>query len=766
MFYVKNIYIYIRINTMVDKIKDMLQRTLSFLIDSKKLFIYLTVSLIFIFFSQLFLDRPFLLLNDQAIEYHALYSEWLRLVRGFFENGSFPFYSWNTFLGTDFYSSMTFYVNGDIFLPILLLFNKIEDGLFFETILLIYISATLFKLYLKSFGVKNSTAMFVVPYVYALNGLVGLYFGNYMFHRFYAFLPLLFYGIEKYLNKRNPIVFIIAVVILYLQSFYFMFPTSMFLIIYFTFSYIYKFNEIVFRDYILKALKLIFYYLIGFGLVGFIIIPTIIYALNSPRLAEVNVFGFTWPLKVLIGMIFNLFSGPFPVYTSIPNIFQSGFDGHEYWYSFYISSVFIIFIIEYFLNRGKSKKKIFLYTYIAILIVLLFYPINRLFHAFAEPSLRLSFIFVFFMLLHVAIIIDNDEFTFKKHHRNYIVLTLIFLIFILIKLGILELPTHKYHVFFITISIINICFSYYFLIKKKFNILFIWLIIEVVFNISISNYYLNKNFYRYEPNLIQEYVDYYQEIDSDLLFRTYIDPIHFKPLSNLNLNQSLVYNYMSTSTYVSFYEPAIREFLTINDVNWHIININNPDLLKLLGVKYYIVENENEIPENVNSEFISKINYLSVYKDINSLPLGYTFSNFSNIDKKDKTNINWLNELLVKVEDLNSLANIQPSERAYLKITDRYQNGLVGSITLNSEQVLFLSIPNNKGWKIYVDEVLTTPIDVDGGFIGLRLSAGEHLLKMYFVPVGFKQGVLLSGFSGIVLVSVLIFNKIKKGKLW
>lgn len=102
------------------------------------------------------LKKPFLLGNDQWFQYNIFYKEWIRLVINFFETGSLPMYSYNMYLGTDFYSAMGYYCTGDIFLPLLLLFqNNIELGLLVESILCIYISAILMYIFFCKYGVKK-----------------------------------------------------------------------------------------------------------------------------------------------------------------------------------------------------------------------------------------------------------------------------------------------------------------------------------------------------------------------------------------------------------------------------------------------------------------------------------------------------------------------------------------------------------------------------------------------------------------------------------
>ena len=202
--------------------------------NSKKILIVdtLIVSFFVLLFSSI-LKRPFLLANDQLYQYNIFYREWLKLIEDFFNNGIWPFYSWNMYLGSDFYSAMGYYCTGDIFLPILFLFkNNLEIGLIIETIICFYISTLSFNHLLLKLKTKNEDARLLITIAYGLGGMVSLYFGNYMFHRFYAFLPFLLIGTIVYFDNKKPFIFILSVCVLFLENYYFMFPSLLFLFMY------------------------------------------------------------------------------------------------------------------------------------------------------------------------------------------------------------------------------------------------------------------------------------------------------------------------------------------------------------------------------------------------------------------------------------------------------------------------------------------------------------------------------------------------------
>ena len=94
-----------------------------------------------------------------------------------------------------------------------------------------------------------------------------------------------------------------------------------------------------------------------------------------------------------------------------------------------------------------------------------------------------------------------------------------------------------------------------------------------------------------------------------------------------------------------------------------------------------------------------------------------------------------------------------------LNIEERYKNYFKANIDLDNDNVLLIPIPNNKGWNIKVNGEKVTPISVNGGFIGLELSAGHNDIEMNFMSPYFKIGLIL---SCIGIVSLVVIVKREK----
>ncbi len=100
---------------------------------------------------------------------------------------------------------------------------------------------------------------------------------------------------------------------------------------------------------------------------------------------------------------------------------------------------------------------------------------------------------------------------------------------------------------------------------------------------------------------------------------------------------------------------------------------------------------------------------------------------------------------------------------------------LEGKISAKDGQVMMTSIPWEPGWTVWVDGKKVDHLELFNAMIGVRLSPGEHTVKMTFIPQGFILGLflLVCGLFCVVLfyfhdkkhneVLLLIYKNRKKG---
>ncbi|MEA5027121.1 MAG: YfhO family protein [Erysipelotrichaceae bacterium] len=740
--------------------------------EYKILIIMLLISNVFIFYRFLFNSQAFEFQADQQLQFHYFYQEWITLVKTFIKTGTLPFYSWTTFLGTDFFATKLYYCTGDYFLPLYLLSPTTNVAVMekYLTVLLTFISAFSMFAYLKEMEIKNRSVLTIVSYLYALCGIATLYFGVYMFHRFYAILPILFLAVERYLKHGKRSLFTFIVFLLFLQNYYFMFPTSLFLILYFGFSYSLKnvrFNLLLMLK---QAWKLILAYLVGLMMSAVMLVPTVLFIVNNSRVGDFEITSLFWNIKVIIGFIFSIMIPPFNMFTNIAYPFYYGTNGHAHWYSVF-TSVLSIFMIGYLLiNKKFPKRKNYLIFLLIMLVLIMILPLNSIMHGFSEPSFRWIFLFVFLILLTDAKVLDNYWVNKTNYQRKTWITAIGWLIIIgsavsiAFASGILNLKDFPEEI--IALAIMAAVFIIYFIVLRLGcrKILFVLVFLEMT---AASSFLINRfasEYYYYEPSISKEYVQYFNDLDSDILYRIYIDPAYLQPSSDMNLNQSILLGYRSTTTYDSTYENVLSPFLSYIGINWHIIDISDPQLLQLLGVKYIGVLDESELDPNYQYEYVYDLNAFHMYQLVGYNHLGHTFSSFVNQDTITGTaDISWNTQLIVDQELLDDLGDYSASDKQQLIIeSQNSNNNFNGTITVESKCVLFVSIPYSTGWQVTDNGQSVKTYNVDGGFMGIILEPGTHNLEFNYMSPGFKTGVTVSIIGGVGFISLIYFDFKKK----
>ncbi len=111
----------------------------------------------------------------------------------------------------------------------------------------------------------------------------------------------------------------------------------------------------------------------------------------------------------------------------------------------------------------------------------------------------------------------------------------------------------------------------------------------------------------------------------------------------------------------------------------------------------------------------------------------------------DKDNFEKQIEIL---QNHNSL-NIEKFNIDYIK----------GSVNVeNDNEILYTSIPLDKGWTVKVDGKKVDKTEIFNSLIGIELSKGKHVIEFNYIPRGLYAG----GFVSIVSLFLVIFLKKKK----
>jgi len=221
-------------------------------------------------------------------------------------------------------------------------------------------------------------------------------------------------------------------------------------------------------------------------------------------------------------------------------------------------------------------------------------------------------------------------------------------------------------------------------------------------------------------------------------------------------------------------------------------------LSTITGYKYFIApagSSENAIP--FGYRHLKRAGNMDVYLNSYALPFGFAYdscmleSEFMqlNADERqavllacavlkddDATSLpiissNKLNKLLgsVSLSGASGESYVDASEmdwyktlasnRELLNVTSWREDQIKGWIKVPNIRLLFLPIPNVKGWTLWIDGEETEIIGVNLGFMGAVLSEGTHQIELRYRSKMLSAGAMLSLAAIILYTIMILFRK-------
>ena len=101
------------------------------------------------------------------------------------------------------------------------------------------------------------------------------------------------------------------------------------------------------------------------------------------------------------------------------------------------------------------------------------------------------------------------------------------------------------------------------------------------------------------------------------------------------------------------------------------------------------------------------------------------------------------------------------------KLTSAKGNHLSGTIHAQEDQMLFFSIPYDKGWTVKIDGKKVKTKALGKAFLTVKVPEGKHKVSLTYVSSGFKEGAILSvaGFVIFILITAFFSEERKKLQL-
>lgn len=579
------------------------------------------------------LNKGFIWERDGFKQHYIILYDFNKMMRSVFQNG-FSTFSWNMGLGLDVIGQYSYYILGDPFAYISLLFpiEHLETIYSVLVILRMYCVGLAFIMYCRYQG-KNKVNTLIGTIIYTFGGFV-LWAG--IRHPYFTnaaiLLPLTFIGIDKLLKENKKVYLILITMLTMLNNYYFFYMIAIIDVIYAVVKYIVEYNEGI-KVFLKKAGTAILCYLIGILIASIILLPTIYAFLNSARTGYEQTYSYS------SGFYQNFYMGFICI-------------RHGHWTIVGLSAIILLMIPILFTKRKEKEAKTFL-TLLVITTIMLMVPIvSSIMNGFSFPNNRWIFGYSF-ILSYIVTICFSPKLEYSK--KQIKIMTIFLAVYCLIGICITKLKVRTYLDFYASMGFCVLMWLVIILSnmkEKKMTILLkyneILMILLIICNIWTTSYglyrgnkknsgyakeFLNNHSIVEQSNTLKgkmkhfkEAIDYIKENDKDFYRIAKCDAT--------NQNTSILYDYHGIQSFLSIGNGSVYDFTrSLEDTNHSsTLCINGADrrtqAMTMLGTKYYICGKKAVAYVPYGYELYKEIGDTQIYKNKHNVSVGIFYDNY------------------------------------------------------------------------------------------------------------------------------------------
>lgn len=784
---------------------------------------------LFFFYINGLLTEKMILIGDSRIQYYQLF----HYLKGILEGSNSLFYSFSKSIGGSMFGTFFYYLSSPFNLLIYFIEDKyILDFMTYLTIFKLSISGLTMYIYMSNKYKTKSYIILIFSILYSISGYNLNYFLNIMWLDIIALAPIVLLGIEKIIENKSPLLYILTLTICIYSNYYISYTLCIFCVLYFMYEILLKYN---FKENKKEIFKICKKFIISSLLSGLIcsifLIPCILEMLQYERSGSFKeIFNFNYN-------IYNLLSNTYIGSVDTTHPFNT------YSINLYCGIIIFPLIYLYFKNKNITKKEKILTTILILTMILPCFigPLNYIWHLFTIPfgyNYRYSFLLILFLLRIAYKSYKNYDIT-KINILEYLA---IYISYSVIIMFVMYFKDYYPYLNYIKIWLSNIFLIIYFIILYKFKnkkilnkLIFLLILIEGIINVGIvlnNNDFLNRNTLEYKYEHIEKYKSNQRiatvapeynyslitnHLDTSIFLSSRNNSIYLLSKLSYNLEPSKGSNtFFAAENYPYIYNSLIGNKIIISKNM--IPNYKKLESIKLYNEEYLILENDNALnlayivnnncnniefqfpyDEKVLNCFINEEN--NFYKEINYIKNENEISYKTDKDyylylPNIKENIDYLksvfgknilfigdNYIFVKNErkNLNTIKiendNINDLKLYYFdyelfnqKIQYLKNTTFTYKISknkLNAELeseggLLLLTIPYEKGIKIYVDNILVDHERVLDELIGVNIDKGIHNILIEYQQPGLYTGITTSIIS---LIITIVYIKKQKNNI-
>ena len=547
-----------------------------------------------------------------------------------FSNGvrSLPVMDFSVGQGFDVIGTLNYYGLGDPLNLLTLLFPTGAEEL-------MYAFMIFFRLYLV--GIGFSIYCFqttTVKHSYILIGSLLFVFSNYslfagFLHPFFIngpfYLVLLLVGLERFIQRKKPLVFVFTVAFGFMSNYYFMYINTLLLALYFVLRYVGSYRRLGAMQILKTGAKTFLFYLWGVCISAVFLFPACYSFLQNSRLdTSTGTTSFLYSFDYYLKLIPRL---------SEPSI------GGDHWSLPGTGIIILLSLAILFVQHRKENIRLFLG--LSILTIIICFPaLGSLMNGFSYATNRWTYAFAFiFSLISVKTLPQLESLTskqrlaitsiiggfclflgvgavfYRRNANNILPLTLLITAMLLIMFLVYAYKAH-------TISA-----------KMTVRLLVLFTMLSIIWNINslysekgLHSITAFKNRGEALTTLSEPSLKGFSITKDESFYRT---ERHWNPNNtalytgdyNTNFYYSIIPSHM-VDLYDSLWLNAHDTKSAVNSLD------SRTALTNLAAVKYYIHSKENGVPHDYTK--VAEMNTSSndtyhLYENNSPLPLGYTY---------------------------------------------------------------------------------------------------------------------------------------------
>jgi len=532
------------------------------------------------------------------------------------QHGESIFYSWNMGMGSNFFLVMAYYAFSPIYL-LSIVFPKesLREFMMLATALKIALAGAFFSIYLKGIFKKEDYTITGFGLLYAFCGFAMGYYWNIMWLDGMALLPLIILGLNRVIEGKGFVLYIITLALSLISNFYIGFFICEFILFYYFLLYFIKTEGFSVENFLKKTVLVGIYSLLAVGIAAVVLLPTfrglqLSHAVNSTFPTTFKTYFST--LEILNNMLAA--SSP-TVKAGLPNVF-SGF--------------IALYLMGFFFVSTNVSIKEKVVSFLLIVFFILSFNINYLnyiWHAFHFPNevpYRFAFIFSFLVIGWAYRGFENKDTIPRK---NIWFIGLAFMAYLIVN----ENLALKDEVFYTSLgalalySILFLTYRYDKIRPKAFMIAFsILLIGEVILSAILGTSTTGgsaRDSYPYLGDEVKSAIeDIYAADDS---------AYRLEMVKWYSTNDPTLYGYRGVSMFSSTVNAQVSKFTkslglaASPESNRYLYAASTPLVNGLMGVKYLIGRDHAGTDLNAGYTLLSKGEKVSVYENKYPLPLGF-----------------------------------------------------------------------------------------------------------------------------------------------